>query len=474
SKRAATNVEAASDSSSGSPPKRARGDGSSRGLSSEGSSSKRAATSAEAARGSSSGSPPKRARGDGSSREPSSESSSSKKAAISGGAVGDSSNGGTPKSGSSGDGSNRELSSSSSKREVIDGGTVGNLLNGSQPKRPKRRRGGGAGSAPAGGSTASTRRSSASSKSKGSSKKDINESESEENGTLRKWNEIELCEAANLPQLEQPICASHAQNDAVCANPDNMAIPLARKLALVAGDSMKALEVLMRYYKELNAKAKRAVSNQAAKAAKASSTKKQPDELMAELLLAELEETKLREFARRVEKLYRDATVKLYSNFSPLKSYLVSRSDIADLYDEMKTNFPTAHAMLGILVSSQNRPVEVAPLFERKKKERKRSGDTAIEALLMQSDDDSDYEPENDVLDDEEFVHHELESEDVSALQNETEFDQLSAKEQAILHLIQRRRSSTTRGPRVPPPIDRACPEGADRALKRRQAASGS
>ncbi|EJK72554.1 hypothetical protein THAOC_05904, partial [Thalassiosira oceanica] len=58
SKRAATNVEAASDSSSGSPPKRARGDGSSRELSSEGSSSKRAATSAEATSGSSIGSPP--------------------------------------------------------------------------------------------------------------------------------------------------------------------------------------------------------------------------------------------------------------------------------------------------------------------------------------------------------------------------------------------------------------------------------
>ena len=223
------------------------------------------------------------------------------------------------------------------------------------------------------------------------------------------------------------------------ANPDNMAIPLARKFALVAGDSMKTMEVLMRYYRELNAKAKRALSNQAAKAVKASPDEKGPDELMAELISAELEETKLREFASRVEKLYNDATRKLYSNFSSFKSYLVPRSEIAELYKEMKTQFPTAHALLGILVSSQACPVEVAPLFEQKKKERKRSGDTGIEALLMDSDADSDYEQGMDVSDDEDFELHELESEDISALQDESELadiDQLSAKEHAVLHLF--------------------------------------
>lgn len=226
-------------------------------------------------------------------------------------------------------------------------------------------------------------------------------------------------------------------------NPDSLAVPLSRNLALAEGDATKSLEVLMRYYKALDrANKKRVASSKASQAPKAKSDEKSLENSMADSLLDELEETKLREFTKLVEKTYLDATEEMYSNFTTLKSYLVERSKVAELYEELKVRFPFAHAVLSILVSSQALPVELAPLFQLKRHAKKSAGDTEFEALLMFSSDenDSDFEPnhnkESDDDADDDLFGFELEDPSILAQAPMDNIDELETKERAVLHLF--------------------------------------
>ena len=212
----------------------------------------------------------------------------------------------------------------------------------------------------------------------------------------------------------------------------NMGAPLAQNLALSAGDSMKSLEVMLNYYKSLAKKLNYQLSAAAKVGSAAKPTgnvHKSTDELIYESLVAELDDDKLRAFANQVEDLYMKATKRLYSGFYKLVAYLISREDIAHLYEEMRASFPSVHMVFPLIVSSVNSSVELADCYQ---KFEQKSNDIFGDATILQSDEsDSDFEVSDVDKEDFDFPFHELEVEEASGGGEILEIDLIEKKQRA-------------------------------------------
>ena len=205
----------------------------------------------------------------------------------------------------------------------------------------------------------------------------------------------------------------------------NMGTLLAQNLAVSAGDSMKSLQVMLHYYKSLSKK----LQLKLLEASQLGNVDKPTDELIHDSLVAELDDDKLREFAQQVEDLYRKATERLYSGFYKLKAYLISRDDIADLYEEMRASFPTAHMVFSLIVSSAGSLVALADCYQKLEK---KSNVRSVDATILQSDDDdSDFEVPDTYEEDFDFPFHELEVEEAAVSDAILEVDVLEKKQRA-------------------------------------------
>ena len=143
--------------------------------------------------------------------------------------------------------------------------------------------------------------------------------------------------------------------------------PLLRQLWFVKGCTTSTIELMMKYYQESSKRLKKQVSNMKSRKRKRKAKEAEgvegPESNSSDLINLmehELSEKRIGAYAKWVDDQYHDCFRQQYSSFERLDNHLIPSSVVWEQYRRFKENFPLAHAMFSIMVSTSRKSIELA------------------------------------------------------------------------------------------------------------------